>query len=322
MTSLAAANGGDDVTSKSRLALKHAGMQLVAGGSAGCVEVSLMHPLDLVKTRFQLQATPPVGGGGGGAQQHYTGVADCMRKMYRTEGVLSFWKGILPPILVETPKRAWKFLTFEQFKAVFNFNGRDAQPTPLTYSLAGLGSGVTEAILVNPFEAIKVRMQSDRAHQSHAPSTMSVAKQMIRSEGLVGGILCKGLTATMGRNGFFNMWYFGFYHSVKDIVPSPQDPTLDLLRRLTIGFLAGTFASMFNIPFDVAKSRIQGPQPTPGVVKYRGTVKTIALVYKEEGALALYKGLLPKIMRLGPGGAIMMIVYENVYGFLKNKYPD
>ena len=37
---------------------------------------------------------------------------------------------------------------------------------------------------------------------------------------------------------------------------------------------------------------------------------------------ALYKGLVPKIMRLGPGGAIMMIVFENVYGYLKQKYPD
>jgi len=298
--------------------LKHAGMQLIAGGSAGCVEVSLMHPLDLVKTRFQLQtATPPAGN-----QAHYTGVVDCMRKMYRTEGVLSFWKGILPPILVETPKRAWKFLTFEQFKTLFKFNGKDAPPTPLTYSLAGLGSGVTEAILVNPFEVVKVKMQSCRAHQSHSPSTTAVAKQIIRTEGLFRGILCKGLTATMGRNGFFNMWYFGFYNSVKDVVPSPQDPTLDLLRRLTIGFFAGTFASMFNIPFDVAKSRIQGPQPTPGTVKYRTTVKTILLVYREEGLLALYKGIVPKIMRLGPGGAIMMIVYENVYGFLKQRYPD
>ena len=106
--------------------------------------------------------------------------------MYRTEGLFSFWKGILPPILVETPKRAWKFLTFEQFKTLFNFGGKDAPPTAIvikylkilctlrtllfkvfhihfqTYSLAGLGSGVTEAIIVNPFEAIKVRMQSNR----------------------------------------------------------------------------------------------------------------------------------------------------------------
>ena len=54
-----------------------------------------------------------------------------------------------------------------------------------TYSLAGLGAGVTEAIIVNPFEVVKVRwrcfsllpcltqvrLQSNRAHQSLAPST-------------------------------------------------------------------------------------------------------------------------------------------------------
>lgn len=37
-----------------------------------------------------------------------TGIADCMKKMYRTEGFAAFWKGIVPPILVETPKRAVK----------------------------------------------------------------------------------------------------------------------------------------------------------------------------------------------------------------------
>ena len=68
--------------------------------------------------------------------QNYRGVFDCMRKMYRTEGLLSFWKGILPPILVETPKRAWKFLTFEQFKILFNFGGKDATPTPLVSILS------------------------------------------------------------------------------------------------------------------------------------------------------------------------------------------
>ena len=58
---------------------------------------------------------------------------------------------------------------------------------------------------------------------------------------------------------------------------------MDVVRRLAIGFLAGTFASMFNIPFDVAKSRIQGPQPQPGRVKYRGTMAAMMTVYREEG---------------------------------------
>lgn len=35
--------------------LKQAALQIAAGGSAGFVEVCIMHPLDLVKTRLQIQ---------------------------------------------------------------------------------------------------------------------------------------------------------------------------------------------------------------------------------------------------------------------------
>lgn len=62
-----------------------------------------------------------------------------------------------------------------------------------------------------------------------------------------------------------------------------QDPTLEFLRKFAIGLLSGTISSCVNIPFDVAKSRIQGPQPEPGVVKYRTCFQTMALVSREEG---------------------------------------
>lgn len=57
----------------------------------------------------------------------------------------------------------------------------------------------------------------------------------------------------------------------------------EFFRKIGIGFVSGTIASCVNIPFDVAKSRIQGPQPVPGQIKYRGTFQSMALVYKEEG---------------------------------------
>ena len=38
------------------------------------------------------------------------------------------------------------------------------------------------------------------------------------------GLLGKGITATMGRNGTFNMIYFGFYHSVREYLPVLEDP--------------------------------------------------------------------------------------------------
>lgn len=37
---------------------------------------------------------------------------------------------------------------------------------------------------------------------------------------------------------------------------------------------------------------------------------------------ALYKGIVPKILRLGPGGAIMLLVYEHVYNMLDEKFPN
>jgi len=301
--------------SEGKSLVKHAAMQIAAGGSAGFVEVCIMHPLDLVKTRFQIQSK-----GTANDPHYYTSVADCFKKMYKSEGFFSFWKGVIPPILVETPKRAVKFFTFEQYKSFFLFGS--PHPTPLTFSLAGLCAGLTEAVLVNPFEVVKVSLQANKSKLQQTPSTWSVTREIVRTQGLGFRGLNKGVTATMGRNGVFNMIYFGFYHSIKGYFPPTTDPHMDLLKRFVIGLCAGVFASFANIPFDVAKSRIQGPQPVPGQVKYKSTLRSIAIIYREEGFRALYKGLVPKVLRLGPGGAIMLIVYENVYEYLQQTFPD
>nr|XP_048711107.1 mitochondrial 2-oxodicarboxylate carrier isoform X9 [Caretta caretta] len=218
------------------------------------VEICLMHPLDVVKTRFQIQRgkTDPTS---------YKSLGDSFRTIFRTEGWFGFYKGILPPIMAETPKRAVK-----------------------------------------------------------QPSTFVQARRIITTDGLGFRGLNKGLTATLGRHGVFNMVYFGFYFNVKNIIPVNEEPTLEFLRKFGIGLVSGTIASMVNIPFDVAKSRIQGPQPEPGEIKYRTCFKTMATVYKEEGFLALYKGLVPKIMRLGPGGAVMLLVYEYAYAWLQENW--
>ncbi|XP_010833625.1 mitochondrial 2-oxodicarboxylate carrier isoform X2 [Bos indicus] len=262
--------------------VNEASRQILAGGSAGLVEICLMHPLDVVKTRL-----------------------------------FGFYKGILPPILAETPKRAVKFFTFEQYKKLL---GYVSLSPALTFAVAGLGSGLTEAIVVNPFEVVKVGLQANRNRFTEQPSTMSYARHIIKKEGLGLGGLNKGFTATLGRHGVFNMVYFGFYFNVKNIIPVNKDPTLEFLRKFGIGLLSGTIASVINIPFDVAKSRIQGPQPVPGEIKYKTCFKTMATVYQEEGILALYKGLLPKIMRLGPGGAVMLLVYEYTYSWLQENW--
>lgn len=282
-----------------------------SGARAGFVEVCVMHPLDLVKTRLQLQIKKE----SNRKSDYYTGIGDCMKKMYKNEGFLSFWKGILPPILVETPKRAVKFFTFDEYKRIFTFGEVNA----LTYSLAGACAGITESLMVNPFEVVKVHQQANRAKTKEVPSSFAVAKEIYAKNGLGINGLNKGLTATIMRGALFNVVYFSLYHSIRDMAATHRR-NQGIAEKFALGFVAGTLASVCNIPFDVAKSRIQGPQPELGKVKYKKCIKTILLVHREEGWKALYKGLLPKILRLGPGGAIMFLVNEYVGQFLMERF--
>jgi len=76
---------------------------------------------------------------------------------------------------------------------------------------------------------------------------------------------------------------------------------------------------MVNTPFDVVKSRIQGATRVPGVVpKYNWTYPALVTIAREEGVRALWKGFVPKVLRLAPGGGVLLLVVEVVSdGFRK-----
>jgi solute carrier family 25 (mitochondrial 2-oxodicarboxylate transporter), member 21 len=79
---------------------------------------------------------------------------------------------------------------------------------------------------------VKVTLQSNKSMAAQVPSTWAVTRQIVRENGLGSKGLNKGLTATIARNGVFNMVYFGFYHSVKGYIP--ENPVSLLLFALTI----------------------------------------------------------------------------------------
>lgn len=82
-----------------------------------------------------------------------------------------------------------------------------------------------------------------------------------------------------------------------------------------------------NTPFDVVKSRIQNQVSEPK--KYNWTIPALGTIAREEGYsflflgikivrfTALYKGFVPKVVRLGPGGGILLVVFEYVSKKLK-----
>lgn len=78
--------------------------------------------------------------------------------------------------------------------------------------------------------------------------------------------------------------------------------------------------TVINTPFDVVKSRIQGTSKVAGVVpKYNWTYPSLVIIAREEGIRALYKGFVPKVLRLAPGGGVLLLVVEaTLAGFRKS----
>ncbi len=53
-------------------------------------------------------------------------------------------------------------------------------------------------------------------------SAFGAARTIVREQGLGFDGLSKGLTATLGRHGVWNMIYFAFYHNMKGWLPEAE----------------------------------------------------------------------------------------------------
>lgn len=275
--------------------------QFLSGAIAGVSEILVMYPLDVVKTRQQLATT-----------SDYNGTIRCLKKIVAEEGMSRLYKGISAPILMEAPKRAIKFAANDEWGKFY----KKAFDIPvMTQSLAiltGATAGATESFVVVPFELVKIKLQ-DKTSKFNGMG--EVVKHILKTGGPLG--LYKGLESTMWRHVSWNAGYFGLIHQVRTLMPKPKNSTEKTLIDLSCGTIGGTFGTMLNTPFDVVKSRIQA-----GSTKYRWTLPSIVTVAKEEGLGALYKGFIPKVLRLGPGGGILLVVFTTCMDFFRTIHKD
>lgn len=270
-----------------------------------------MYPLDVVKTRVQLQV-----GKGGADGEAYTGMIDCFSKIIKNEGPSRLYRGITAPILMEAPKRATKFAANDEWGKFYrNAFGIDKMNQQLSV-LTGATAGATESFVVVPFELVKIRLQ-DRASGSKYKGPLDCAIQIVKSEGILA--MYNGLEATLWRHITWNAGYFGVIFKARALMPKAETPTQQTLNDLIAGSIGGTAGTILNTPFDVVKSRIQNTIKAEGVTpKYNWAFGSIFTVAKEEGFGALYKGFIPKVLRLGPGGGILLVVFTACMDFFRS----
>lgn len=174
--------------------------RFLAGAMAGSVAVSACYPLDLVRTRLTTQLE---------GHEHYRGIGDAFRKIYTTEGLLGFYSGIAPTMMVAVPNFAISYSVYGTLKEYtlddelfYNLRRVDADSGEpklgffLTI-LCGAASGFVATSLTFPFDTIRRRMQIQNLHvdPEHRLSSLQQLSRLVRNEGLTS--LYRGLTPEM-----------------------------------------------------------------------------------------------------------------------------
>lgn len=282
--------------------------KIINGGIAGIIGVSVVFPLDLVKTRLQNQPAGP--------EKMYTSMFDCFKKTYKAEGYFGMYRGSAVNILLITPEKAIKLAANDFFR--HHLSVGPGKQLPLEREmLAGGSAGFCQIIITTPMELLKIQMQDAGRVAALAKqegrvvpktSATQIALGLLKEKGILG--LYKGIGATMLRDVSFSVVYFPLFARLNQLGPRKKnnDEAVFWWSFLS-GCASGSIAALCVNPLDVVKTRLQAITKDEAAPKYSGIVDTFVKTFKNEGALAFFKG-----------GACRMIVIAPLFGIAQTVY--
>lgn len=183
--------------------------------------------------------------------------------------------------------------------------------SPAANGAAGFFAAFFSSFTLCPTELVKCRLQALRElHRSrgeafHNITPFNMTRDILRAEGIPG--LFRGLTSTMTREmpGYF--FFFGGYEVTRNLLTKPGQSKDEIgpLKTMVAGAVGGTALWTSIFPADVIKSRIQVAGSR------RGMIDVGMEIFRKEGPMALYNGLLPSVLRTIPATATLFLVYES-----------
>lgn len=231
-----------------------------------------------------------------------------------TTGFFSLYRGLTPTLIGSIPKAGIRFGLNSVIKDLLR-DPKTGQLTPGKNFLAGMGAGVSEAILVvAPVETVKTK-----CIELNMPF-ISGFKHIVKTEGLVAGVY-QGAFATALKQGSNQGLRFMWFNEFKRIVTEadsngttkrPMTPLLGLLG----GMSAGCFSTLGNNPFDVVKTRMQGTKAS----QYKNTFDCFRQILNKEGISAFYAGVVPRLGRVVPGQGIIFMSFETIQQSLERNF--
>lgn len=285
---------------------------LFYGGFSSCVAETVTMPVDVVKTRLQMD-------GSGGSVKLYNGSVDCASKLVKAEGPGALFKG-LPPALVR--QSTYGSLRYGLYGPIKNSLGIKAgEKVPLYKKIiAGGGAGAIASAVANPTDLLKVRLQTDGmvkdAEGNYMPKRFTgmvhAFQTVVKEEGVLA--LWTGVGPTVGRATALAAAELATYDEVKTQLLATGYFTPGLLLTATTALASGYVSTVASSPFDVVKSRVMGQPLNPdGTGKlYGGMVDCFVKSSQAEGVMSLYNGFWPNFGRVVPRVMIVFLVMEQL----------
>ncbi|KAG9230303.1 mitochondrial carrier domain-containing protein [Amylocarpus encephaloides] len=275
---------------------------IIAGSTAGAVEIAITYPAEFAKTRTQLNQSLP-----GSAKLPWPPFGK------------AWYAGCTTLIIGNSLKAGIRFVAFDQYKSMLqDESGNISGPRTV---IAGFGAGVTESLLaVTPFESIKTTLIDDRKSANprfrgflHAVPTIA------RERGLRG--FFQGFFPTTARQAANSAVRFSSYTFLRQLASSYTAPgeKLGAVSTFSIGGVAGLITVYATQPLDTVKTRMQSIEARS---LYRNSFACAAMIVRGEGVLTLWSGAVPRLARLMMSGGIVFTMYEKSIDLMDRLDPE
>lgn len=266
-----------------------------------------------------------------GEPPRLTGMMDGFFKVGQQEGVRGLWRGLTPTILMTVPSQVTYMVFYDFFKeqishacrslpgAKPSVPGLALSPEQLVTSLvAGASARSISATLVTPLELVRTRLQA--VHGDSHGGMRANLHLLLREAKANPASLWRGLGPTLYRDVPFSAIYFTAYETFKRSLTGgsglgerrqgegAHSHSSEFAVAFVSGASAGILAALLTHPFDLVKTRRQAISSSHG----DSTFDLLRQVYQREGVRGLFRGLSPRIAKVGPACGVMIGSFEVV----------
>ena len=262
-------------------ALRTNRMSLVASAVARAVSVLVMYPLDTLKTRLQ------------------AGAASSAGALLRTAVQRGNWyAGVTSTLIGQTPYGALTFGSYETYKQLLERAGMHSRK--LRWVVAAALGDLTGSLWLTPSEVVKQQMQAAHDHSGHV---LQAAARVWQRRGWAG--FYQGYTGQIARDVPFRTIQLLLFEDLRERWERSRGRALTSGENVLVGAMAGSLTATITNPLDVIKTRLMTGR------EYRNAADALWRLLRTE-PLALMRGVVPRVVYIGPSSAIFFWVYTSL----------